>query len=203
MARQPNEEPDLALAEELIFGDRGVVLQRYGRAETRAARTPDFRVLQGGKVVAFCEVKSPRDDWLDEQLDRAPIWQIVGGPRPDPTFNRIARHVEKAASQFDAVNADRAHPNILVFVNHADATGFGDLLETLTGTFHTSSGEQFPTVRHISGGRIGSARTKIDLYAWIDLKTRRVQGYLFNDLTPHHVQAVCDLLGLDAAAIER
>jgi hypothetical protein len=140
---QPNEELDLLLAEELIFGGRGLILQRYDRAETLAGRTSDFRVLRDGKLVAFCEVKSPRDDWLDEQIESVPAGQIAGGPRKDPTFNRIARHVEKAATQFDAVNADRAIPNILVFVNHAETTRFNDLLETLTGMFHSDTGERY------------------------------------------------------------
>ena len=203
MSRVPNEEADLELVEELVFSGRGLVLERFSHAETVAGRTPDYRILRNGAVVAFSEVKSPRDDWLDNQIDLVPAGAIAGGARADPTFNRIARHVEKAASQFDAVNADRAVPNILVFVNHADGTGFGDLRETLTGMFHAVSGERFPTVRHISEGRIGEARTRIDLYVWIDRKTRRIQGYLFNDLAPEHVEGVCDLLGLDSKSIRR
>src|SRR5262249_31410695 len=58
--------------------------------------------LLGDTLKAFCEVKSPRDDWLDDQIEAASPGQIAGGARSDPTFNRIARHVDKAASQFDA-----------------------------------------------------------------------------------------------------
>jgi hypothetical protein len=50
-------------------------------------------------LVGFCEVKSPRDDWLDEQLEGAQAFEIRGGIRKDPTFNRIGRQIEKAASQ--------------------------------------------------------------------------------------------------------
>jgi len=92
--RKPDEDPDLKLIEELIFAPRGLELQRFSHQET--GRTPDFRVLRAGELAAYCEVKSPRDDWLDNQLDVAPPLQLVGGLRPDPTFNRIARHVEKA-----------------------------------------------------------------------------------------------------------
>src|SRR2546423_2346755 len=50
------------------------------------------------KIIAGEREKSPRDDWLDEQLDSAPPGQIVGGARSHPTFNRTARHVQKAAT---------------------------------------------------------------------------------------------------------
>jgi hypothetical protein len=202
--RKPDEDLDLKLVERLVFGARhDLILQRFGHAETVAGRTPDYRVLRGETLVAFCEVKSPRDDWLDEQIAAAPPGQIAGGPRSDPTFNRIARHVEKAASQFDAVNPDHVVPNILMFVNHADASGFGDLRETLTGVFHAEGGGTFPTLTHISDGWISEARRKIDLYVWIDRKTSRVQGYLFNELEPQYVSTICDLLGLDPNKIER
>jgi hypothetical protein len=203
MARKPNEDSDLALVEELLFAGKGLELERFDRAETLAGRTPDFRVRREGTLKAFCEVKSPRDDWLDEQLDKAQPGQIVGGARKDATFNRIARHVAKAATQFEAVNASRSVPNILVVVNHADATGFGDLQETLTGMFHTTSGERIPTMRNISEGWIREARMKIDLYVWIDLKTKRVQGYLFNEANPAHVAALCEMLALDQDKIKR
>jgi hypothetical protein len=122
--------------------------------------------------------------------------------RNDPTFNRIARHVEKAASQFDAVNATSTLPNILVFVNHDKASSYNDLRETLTGRFHAASGERFETMTHISGGRSGTIKHHIDLYAWIDARSRRVQGYVFSEASPEHVKNICDLLGLDASKIK-
>jgi hypothetical protein len=87
------------------------------------------------------------------------------------------------------VNADRAVPNILIFVNHADASGFADLHETLTGTFFAESGEQYKTLIHIAEGRIREARSKIDLYVWY-VKTRRAPDYLFNDANPKHVATI-------------
>src|SRR5262249_40989390 len=120
--------------------------------------------LLGDTLKAFCEVKSPRDDWLDDQIEAASPGQIAGGARSDPTFNRIARHVDKAASQFDAVNGGHAVPNILVFVNHAVASGFGDLHETLTGMFHSESGERFPTMRASQmGGSVRRERKSISI----------------------------------------
>ena len=201
MTRKPDEEPDLKLVEELIFAPKGLALQRFSHSETVTGRTPDIRVLRKGKLAALCEVKSPRDDWLDNQLDVAPPLELVGGLRPDPTFNRVARHVEKAATQFDAVNADLAVPNILVFVNHDRASHFGDLRETLTGMFHAEGGERFETMNYISEGRLAEPKKRIDLYAWIDGRKKRVQGYLFNEAVPARVTGICELLGLDASKI--
>jgi len=204
MTRKPDEASDVSLVERLIFGQPGITLQRFEDREIVAGSTPDFKVLRCANLVAFCEVKSPRDDWLEGQIMAVPPGQIAGGVRSDPTFNRLARHVKKAASQFNAVNAGRAVPNILVFVNHADASHAGDLIETLTGTCLTDSGERIPTVRrHISERWIGQARHQIDLYIWIDRKTSSVQ-YLFNDEASTPVVAgLCDLLGLDPSNIRR
>jgi hypothetical protein len=202
MARAPDEDRDLELIEELLFAPRGLQLQRFTQAETLAGRTPDFRVLKAGNIVAFCEAKSPRDDWLDDRLDVAAPMQLVGGLRNDPIFNRIARHVEKAASQFDAVNPGRTLPNILVFVNHDKASSYNDLRETLTGMFHAESGERFATMTYISEGRLGQIKRRIDLYVWIDARTKRIQGYVFGEASPEHVRAICELLGLDASKIK-
>lgn len=201
-ARGPQEDPDLRLVEDLILSPRSLVAERFSHAETVAGRTPDFRVKREGHLVAFCEVKSPRDDWLDDQLASAPSGVIVGGGRSDPTFNRIARHVQKAATQFDAVNSARAVPNILVFVNHADASHYGDLLETVTGQFYAESGERYVTLSHIADGILAEAKRRIDLYVWIDAKTRRVQGYLFNQEFPENAKALCATLGLDMSKIK-
>lgn len=120
-----------------------------------------------------------------------------------PVFNRISRHIEKAATQFDAVNSARLIPNILILVNHDRASHFGDLRETVTGMFHAEGGEREPTMLHISEGRIGQSKQRIDLFVWVDFSRKRVQGYLFNQAgTPDHVGRVCELLGLDRSKIK-
>jgi hypothetical protein len=196
------EGTDLALVEELVFSHEGLTLQRFTRAETLSGRTPDFRVFKSGGLVAFLEVKSPRDGWLEFLIDNAKPLQIVGGRRHDPTFNRIGRHIEKAATQFDAVNGDRTVPNILAFVNHDKASSFADLREALTGMFHAEGGERFETMLHISEGRLAKPKRLIDLYIWIDSRRRRVQGYFFKELNPERLSGICELLGLDASKIK-
>lgn len=201
MTRGPDEEADLDLVAQLVFAGQGLVLERFSHAETVTGRTPDFRVYRAGELVAYCEVKSPRDDWLDDRLARARPFEIVGGGRNDPTFNRLARHIEKAASQFDAVNPGRDFLNILAFVNHDDDSGFNDLVETVTGYFHTESGSKIPTMMHISEGRIGQAKRSVDLVVWINARERRREGQIINDADPPRMDAVRKLLGLKTVEI--
>ena len=194
--RGPYEPADLAIVEK-ILQSHGLTPQRFTKAEMRAGRTPDYRVMRGDALVAFCEVKSPRDDWLDDQLDEAAPGQIVGGLRDDPVFNRLSRIIEKAASQFDAVNADREFPNVLFLVNHDTASDYGDLRETLTGMFFAEDGTRYPTVKHVSEGKIKEAKFRIDAYAWFDRETGRLQGWMFSESKPEHVVAICSMFGLD------
>ncbi len=199
MSRYPTEEDDLKLAEKLVFNPNGLTVRKIPRG---AGKSTDLQVHKNGVLVAYCELKSPRDGWLDKLLDTAKPFQIVGGGRNDPIFNRIGRLAQKAAEQFSAINATRSLPNILVFVNHDDFSGFGDLIETFTGMFHAADGSRHVTMPHVAS-RLGHARKHIDLCVWIDGKTRRVRGLSFNrDSTPNYLPDLCALLGKNPADIK-
>lgn len=174
-----NERPDLDLVAS-YFSDRGLTAERFSRAETQVGRTPDFRVRQGDRLVAYCEVKSPNDPWLDEQLEDAPPLTIVGGLRSDPVFNRLSRLLSKADTQFAAVNPDRSALNILAYVNHDEASHYGDLVETLTGYFHADDGTRHATMLHISEGRIGNAKRRMDAFLWFEGSTGHLDGAVIN-----------------------
>jgi len=118
-------------------------------------------------------------------------------------FNRIARLLSKASQQFDALNPDRALPNILVFVNHDDMSGINDVIETVTGHFTNSEGERSPTMLHLSEGYIKDAKLRIDAYVWMDGETGRVEGTLLTESHPAHRDAICHWLGHDPAEICR
>jgi hypothetical protein len=191
-----DEQADLDLVAAYL-ADRGLSTERFSHAETQTGRTPDFRIRQGGAVVAYCEVKAPNDPWLDELMDDAPPLTIVGGARSDPIFNRLARLLTKADTQFAAVNSDRAKLNILAYVNHDDASRYHDLVETLTGYFHSDDGTKYPTMLHIAEGRIGEAKRRIDAFLWFEGKTRRMVGAVINEVDQERVQQLCVLLDID------
>lgn len=202
MARGPDEDPDLELVSEYL-AKRGLRAVHFTKEERRAGKTPDFRVMRGGELVAYCEVKSPRDDWLDEQLDRAESFQLVGGARNDPTFNRIAALVHKAVGQLDAVNPDRSKPNILALVNHDRQSRFRDLEETLTGMLRLADGSKAPINLRVSEGRIRLSKFRIDAYLWFDAKVGGLKGHMLNRDGGARLDEVCVILGIDRGTIER
>lgn len=149
--------------------ERGLSCKRFSKEETRAGKTPDFRVFQDGEFGFFCEVKSsPKDRWLDKQLENAPPGEIVGGGRSDPIFNRLTTDLHSALKQFEAVNPVQEWPNVLALVNHDDMCGFNDLIGILTGNFYSDSGNVHPIYKQFSEGRIKDEKGKIHLFLWLD-----------------------------------
>jgi hypothetical protein len=198
--RQFDEQPDLARVSSWL-DECGLTAARFPQHETKLGKTPDFRVLRGNELVAYCEVKSPNDPWLDEQLEAAPPLTIVGGARSDPTFNRLARLVNKAERQFAAVNPDRKALNILAYVNHDEHSDLDDLQEVLTGHFHAADGSRHPTMLHISEGIVGATKERIDAYAWFDGRSGKLHGIVFNEADRDRRDRTCALLHVDPAKI--
>ncbi len=168
----------------------------------RAGKTPDFRVLKGNEFQFCCEVKSsPKDRWLDRQIEDAPLYTVVGGARKDPRFNRLAADIHDAVKQFDAVNADRAHPNVLVLINHDTQCGFNDLLAVLTGNFYATDGTAHPIYRQYSQGRIRDEKDRIDLFIWLD--DHKPERFLFSQVDQTHYLALCSVFGISTDSIKQ
>jgi len=200
MRKTYDEQPDLDLVSAYL-ADRGLSTERFSQTETQAGKTPDFRVRQAGKVLAYCEVKSPNDPWLDDLLEDAPPLTIVGGARPDPTFNRLSRLLSKADAQFTAVNPAREEFNILAYVNHDNVSSYNDLRETLTGYFYANDGTKHPTMMDIAEGRIAEAKRRIDASLWFEARNRRMTGAVVSLVDPERVQRICSLLQVDPGRI--
>jgi len=200
MHKTYNEQPDLDLVSAYL-AERGLSSERFSHAETLAGKTPDFRVRQDGALRAYCEVKSPTDPWLDDLLDDAPSFTLVGGARPDPIFNRLSRLLIKGDAQFTAVNPTREDLNILAYVNHDNASSYNDLRETLTGYFHAADGTKHPTMMDIAEGRIGEAKRRIDAFLWFEGRTGRMAGAVINTVDPERVRRTCSLLDFDSGRI--
>jgi hypothetical protein len=114
----PDEQPDLDLVAAYLRS-LNLATRRFSVEETQRGLTPDLRVERDAQLVAFCEVKSPNDPWLDELVAEAP--RLGWRHKPDPTFNRLSRHILAAGRQFAAVNASRSQLNILAYVKVAEA----------------------------------------------------------------------------------
>ncbi len=200
MPRAPAEQHDLDLVAARL-AERRVRAERFTDAEVKAGKTPDFRLFRDGHLVGYCEVKSPRDEWLDDLLKNAAPFQIAGGLRDDPTFSRIAGLVRKAVKQLDAVNPDRRLPNVLAFVNWANGNHFRDLDETLTGHVRLADGGKVPTMIKIAEGRMRDEKLRIDAYVWFDGQWQKAEGIFFTQSNLSHCDAVCSWFNVDPSKI--
>lgn len=144
----------------------------------RAGKTPDFKLYRNEELVGYCELKSPRDDWIFEfPMDMMPGDNRVE-IRRDPAAHNLADHVGKAAAQFDAVNPDRKVPNILVFVSHARLRGPSDLAMAIAGVPMPNAGVAFLLLDEQHKGnsermwkrqkQLWDDARRIDLVVWVD-----------------------------------
>jgi hypothetical protein len=56
-----NEEADRALMRQLLFNRQDVELESLAEGKNKS---PDFKIMKNGEIKAYCELKSPRDDWI-------------------------------------------------------------------------------------------------------------------------------------------
>jgi hypothetical protein len=118
-----DEAADIALTRKLALDGKGIELEPYSDAALKSGRTPDFKLYKNGKLVGFCEIKSARDDFVFEH----PAPGEVAIRKNLPFHRKLGSHIKRAGSQFNAVNPDHSHPNILVFVSHSSEIERRDL----------------------------------------------------------------------------
>lgn len=181
----------------------GLTVARFDKEAMRHGPTPDFRVMYGTALAFYCEVKTVQeDDWLEQELAQVPPGTVAGGARPDPTFNRLSTHIHGAVKQFDAVNQDCVHPNVLAFVNHDSHAGINDLVSVLTGNAYTDSGLVLPWYRTYSEGRIREEKERIHLYLWLDVGAPEPRKFWMQSHDAHHL-TLCRYLGVDPVRIKQ
>jgi hypothetical protein len=82
---------------------------------------------------------------------------LVGGSRPDPTYNRI--NTTFTAPQDSLMPSPCGDgPERLAFVNRDSHRGVTDLYPVVTGNAYCESGEVVPMFREFSEGRIREAK---------------------------------------------
>lgn len=165
---------------------KGLRCEEFSKDEKRAGRTPDFRVFQGGALAFFCEVKEIAPDRVE-------------GVRPDPIPNRLSADIHRAAGQFDAVNPQQEHPNVLAFVNNDDRCDSLDLVGVVTGHLLLEGNRAAPIYTWVSEGRIRDEKDRIHLYLWFDRFKANRMFFNFNDR--RHFDRLCGYLGIDPAVV--
>lgn len=185
----PDEASDVQLMRDLIFDGNGVALEAYDDAELKQGKTPDFKLRKNGALCGFCELKSPRDDF------------ILAAPEPGrmavrknlPYYRKLGSFVKNAVKQFDAVNADRERPNILVFVSHSPEIERRDLIATIVG-LPVPGGKSIYLLGRKMQHQVMAAARKVDLFLWIDASARTCQH--LTDPNAKHRTTALQLLGL-------
>jgi ribosomal protein L30 len=202
---KPDERVDKRLVRNLIFEPRKIQAEDILEKPRENEKTPDFKLLKDGSLRAYCEVKSPTDgDIFKVPKDLAPgeIRVEVG---KDLALINLARHITKAAKQFERANPNRMHPNILIFVNHARRKGPADVAMALQGFPGPDGQPLFPLIEEGTDNEedkwkmqkgVWDAARSIDLYVWVDpiqrtWKALRPKGAV-------RLKEACELLGVAA-----
>jgi large subunit ribosomal protein L30 len=184
--RTPDEAADAALMKRVLFDLHGLTLERVTKRKDE--KGPDFKIKKGQDFVGFCELKSPRDDWMLE-----PVQGDNPEMRQDPFYRNLANHIETAMMQFDAVNPDHAVPNVLVIVNHALDKDRRDLRMVFEGV-PVPNGDPIHVMAKQQ--QMQDAAKRIDLFFWIDAREPLPPSPLFA-ANARHAKAACDLFGID------
>jgi hypothetical protein len=182
----------------------GLRVERFTKAEMKRGRTPDFRVFAGDALAIYCEVKTAQEDeWLDQQLAAALPLTLVGGPRPDPTYNRVSSHVHAAVQQFDSVNRLGKVPNVLAIVNGDKGAGFTDLIQVVTGNGYCESGKVLRGFfAEYSEGRIREEKLRVHLYLLSNEWKAGDPQMFFPEAHAVYHAAVCGCFGPDSAKLK-
>ena len=185
-------------AEELVcnyFRDSGFGVERIPESPG-LGKTPDLRLTDAnGVTVAYCEVKSPRDLWLQEQWAKAlPGQRIVGGARADPIFNRIGRNLLKAAQQLGEYGPAANIPRIVVIVNRDSAATFNDLIETMTGKLHLGGGK-FVRTQPVDPKWMAPVLADVDAVGWINAKRPTKPVWFFTGRSDEFEARTSEMLG--------
>jgi hypothetical protein len=155
------EEADLVLVQQ-FFAGRGLVAERIAEITTK---TPDFRILCGAAIVAYCEVKSPQDVFpkrVEDAILEGKGGVIEIGYGNDYRQGRcLARFAKKAETQFEAVNPAHSVPNILLIVNHDTTSRMADFVQAVTGYIEE--------LGRYAGTSLRKEMPEIDAYVWLNL----------------------------------
>jgi ribosomal protein L30 len=202
---QPIDEmADRELTRALIFTPRQLLLQAFTEEEMRGRKTPDFKLVNDGHLLGYCELKSPRDDWIFHVPADLNPEEIREEVRHDPAAHNLARNIGKAAEQFQAVNPDHQLPNLLVLVSHARLRDRADLHMAIAGIEMPDGSRRFLLVDSKEKDwnkawekqkKLWKAAREIDVFFWIDAHTRSCKHVVNLDAVRR--SEACKLLGIE------
>lgn len=159
-----------------FLGARGLRAQRFTKSETRTMKTPDFRVFKDDTFQFYCEVKETTDaDPLEDHMSEPNPGLFIGEQcKVDDIsrHSRFANRIRGAVTQFDSVNPDLEHPNVLIFVNTDDLCVPSMLEEVLRGYLTKVQGHLITICPPSVSRRAQAHGVRVHLFIWLN----QVQG---------------------------
>jgi len=140
---------------------------------TTEEKRPDFEVYRGEDLEFYCEAKEltdadPLEDHFVEQSPGISVAeQFTVGDRSRQY--RIAKCIHTAVKQFDGVNSDLTHPNVLAFVNWDDLCPLAELKDLLVGYSELVNGVRMTWAPAAAHRQIADDRGRIHAFIWINL----------------------------------
>jgi len=132
-------------------------------------------------LCGFCEMKSPRDDFILE----APEPGGIAARKNLPFYRKLGSFIINASKQFNTVNSDEK-PNMLVFVRHSPDIERRDLIATIVG-LRVPGGRPVYLLGRKMQKQIMEAARKIDILLWIDANASDVRGC---EASSHHARTI-------------
>lgn len=168
-----SDEYEIAVVTE-FFENKGLRVERI-KHSGKQGKTPDLRLISDRGQVALCEVKAANDEPGERHFDGMSAGETRVLSKKDPTFNRIASHIEKAHGQLSAYDPEHHLLRFVAFVNYDDWSDSTDLGITLTGEIQTINGP-ISLMKGISEGRLGIIKHQIDSYLWFRAYDKFFEG---------------------------
>ena len=134
----------------------------------------------------------------DEQMVREIHKTVEAAGNPD-SYIRII--VTRGVGEMDIDPETCTNPNVLIFVNHDEMSGYDDLASAITGDFITDDGARYPIYRMVSEGRIKDEKFRVHLYVWIEAETQTPKNLIFNKAHEAHLTTLCKYFGADPSEL--
>lgn len=149
------------------FASRAIEVRRVKKGKGKQAKAPDLELLQAGRSIGWCEVKSRQSAKWHAIYEDDEI-HAVGEQGKDATFNSLAKYVIAAHDQLASLDPKHVACWVVAIVNHDNRIDVFDFREVLAGDFFAADGRRYATMQGISEGALRPVKFDIDLYLWFD-----------------------------------
>lgn len=167
--KDDKEDKQMAI---LYFKSKNIDARKFPK--TSRKKNPDFILNLENNPFGYCELKSIDPFYWPDNL---PSCQPYESLHNDSAFNAIQNKVHEASNQLKAVNPKHEIPNIILFINHHQGRGPGDLRTVITGQISMADPDILWPVyakRLLERNDL----SHIDYFIWIDIRSNKAYYYI-------------------------